>query len=115
MTASSTLVVEETLERLENSLVNARDTLARAFVLDSNNEWATLATGLAICELSEDEHTLQVSLHETDDARTPLFSTTFHKEQDVARQQPTVVTWNANDGTDVALSFEHELGCDIFW
>lgn len=63
--------------------------LARAFVLDANNEWATVATGVAAAELSEDGRTLTVSLHEEGASHAVLFSTTFHKEHEISRQQGT--------------------------
>lgn len=68
--------------------------LARAFVLDANNEWATVATGVAAAELSEDGRTLTVSLHEEGASHAVLFSTTFHKEHEISRQQGTPV-WEA--------------------
>lgn len=61
--------------------------LARAFVLGSHSEWITLATGHCICELSEDGSLLNLSLHDEIDSKLVLFSTTFHKEQDITWQQ----------------------------
>ena len=61
--------------------------LARAFVLDSNSEWVTVATGLAIATISADEQKLTVALHDDNDSNMVLFSTTFHREQDIVRQQ----------------------------
>ena len=65
-------------------------TLARAFVLDANSEWITLATGHCICELSEDGSLFNMSLHDEIDSKLVLFSTTFHKEQEITRQQGTL-------------------------
>ena len=67
-----------------NTTVNS---LARAFLLDTNSEWITVATGNAVPELSEDGRSLTLSLHEEHDSSMVLFSTTFHKDQDVVRQQ----------------------------
>lgn len=120
---------EETLQRLEDSVIEKKKTLARAFILDSNNEWVTVATGVAVSDLAEDGTSLNVSLVDEAAANLPvgehgdtpvvstrtLFSASFHRDQEIIRQQATVVTWTATDGTDIALSFENEEGCDIFW
>lgn len=66
------------------------NSLARAFVLDANSEWVTVATGVAIPELSEDGQTLTVALHEEGEHTAVLFSATFHKDQDISRQQGMV-------------------------
>jgi acetylornithine/succinyldiaminopimelate/putrescine aminotransferase len=63
-----------------------KDALARAFILDANSEWVTVATGVAVTEVGEETPTLTVSLHDEAD-ESVLFSTTFHKDQDIARQQ----------------------------
>lgn len=119
---------EEALQRLEDSIRERQKTLARAFILDSNNEWVTVATGMTVSDLAEDGSSLNVSLvgegaaaggggpdTASGAASCTLFSASFHRDQEIVRQQATVVTWTATDGTDVALSFENEEGCDIFW
>lgn len=80
---------EETFVPGPHEPATAVNTLARAFVLDANSEWITVATGNATSELSEDGRSLTLSLHEEHDANMVLFSTTFHKEQDILRQQGT--------------------------
>jgi hypothetical protein len=106
-------------EHLDNFIESHTETiikaLSRAFVLDSNSEWVVVATGVTVTELSEDGQVLTASLHDEVDTNTILFSTSFHKDQDIVRQQATVVTWTSADGSDVALSFENEVGLDHFW
>lgn len=118
---------EETAMTVEMPGALSHKALSRAFVLDSNSEWVTVATGVTVTEQFEDGNSLTVSLHEEHDLVTVLFSTCFQKTQEITRQQgmwlalcavhlaATVVTWTSIDGSDVALSFESVEGCDDFW
>lgn len=111
-------------------------TLARAFILDQDSEWNTLATGAIHTEISADGELLIISLldlnsiykNKFDIASSIIkhlssgkpeikryFSTSFSRTQEVIRQQATVITWVLDDGADGALSFENESACDSFW
>lgn len=70
--------------------------LARAFLLDKDNEWVTVATGHTVLQLSEDGKALTASLHDENNPESVLFSATFHKDQDVSRQQGTLTTLMIN-------------------
>lgn len=99
------------------------DALARAFILDTNSEWMTVATGMVVCEMGGPDATIMtLTLNDESQPDTILFSTTFHHQghredegEKCTRQQATVVTWTTADGSDVALSFESASSCDDFW
>lgn len=70
-----------------NNNTNSNNTLARAFVLDTDSEWVTVATGVTVLNVAADESSLMVSLNDEGEVHKVLFSTTFHRGQDITRQQ----------------------------
>lgn len=81
--------MEATVTEAGTILEELYTTVARAFVLDANNEWIPVATGAVVGEKSEDKNILTVSLNEETNPDVVLFSTTFHQsnQERVIRQQ----------------------------
>ncbi len=91
------------------------DHRARIFLLTNDNEWTDIATGTCRAHVSDEPAVPSLSILNEEQPDTQLYATTIGKEAEVSVQQDTVISWTRPDGTDIAVSFETQIGCEAVW
>ncbi|KAI9343620.1 component of IIS longevity pathway SMK-1-domain-containing protein [Obelidium mucronatum] len=88
----------------------------KVYQLDSEGVWEDKGTGsVAVNELVW-IHVAYENPPEQDEKRPDLLlKTKIKRDVDFIRQQDTLIVWTEEDGTDMALSFQEQAGCNELW
>ncbi|MCJ1379250.1 Platinum sensitivity protein [Xylographa soralifera] len=78
-----------------------------------NNDWFDRGTGFCTGQVVEDESKIYVESEDHPDRI--LLETKITKDDGFQKQQDTLIVWTANNGTDMALSFQEAEGCAAIW
>ncbi|KAH7398766.1 hypothetical protein DE146DRAFT_504063 [Phaeosphaeria sp. MPI-PUGE-AT-0046c] len=79
------------------------------------NEWVDLGTGFVNIVDVGFAHWNIVVWSEAEHESQMLLSAPLSQDDGHQRQQDTLIVWTAQDGTDLALSFQGPEGCSIIW
>ncbi|KAI8622308.1 component of IIS longevity pathway SMK-1-domain-containing protein [Chytriomyces sp. MP71] len=84
----------------------------KVYQLDADGVWEDRGTGsVAVRDLTW----IHVAHEEPTDSEPMLLRARIRREAEFIRQQDTLIVWTEEDGTDMALSFQEQEGCNELW
>ncbi|KAJ3283863.1 Platinum sensitivity protein [Rhizoclosmatium sp. JEL0117] len=89
----------------------------KVYQLDSDGAWEDKGTGSVAVSPALCIEVAYETPPETVEGSDPplLLKTRIRKDLDFIRQQDTLIVWTEDDGSDMALSFQEQEGCNTLW